>query len=189
MYEGEDYDIAGFCVGVVEKSEIIDGSKVGEGDALIALAASGPHSNGFSLIRKILEVSKADVQQPLGDTTLANALLEPTRIYVKPVLKLIKECEIHALSHITGGGFWENIPRVLPANAGGHRRAELAVAGGVQLAATGRQRHPPRMYRTFNCGVGMIIALPADQLDKALALLKAEGENAWHRPHRQGGRW
>ena len=116
MYEGEDYDIAGFCVGVVEKSEIIDGSKVGEGDALIALAASGPHSNGFSLIRKILEVSKADVQQPLGDTTLANALLEPTRIYVKPVLKLIKECEIHALSHITGGGFWENIPRVLPAN-------------------------------------------------------------------------
>ncbi|WP_235663497.1 phosphoribosylformylglycinamidine cyclo-ligase, partial [Aeromonas caviae] len=116
MYEGEDYDIAGFCVGVVEKSEIIDGSKVGEGDALIALAASGPHSNGFSLIRKILEVSKADVQQPLGETTLANALLEPTRIYVKPVLKLIKECEIHALSHITGGGFWENIPRVLPAN-------------------------------------------------------------------------
>ncbi|HAU4968538.1 TPA: phosphoribosylformylglycinamidine cyclo-ligase, partial [Aeromonas hydrophila] len=116
MYEGEDYDIAGFCVGVVEKSEIIDGSKVGEGDALIALAASGPHSNGFSLVRKILEVSKADVQQPLGDTTLANALLEPTRIYVKPVLKLIKECEIHALSHITGGGFWENIPRVLPAN-------------------------------------------------------------------------
>ncbi|MFA7260170.1 MAG: phosphoribosylformylglycinamidine cyclo-ligase, partial [Aeromonas bestiarum] len=116
MYEGEDYDIAGFCVGVVEKSEIIDGSKVGDGDALIALAASGPHSNGFSLVRKILEVSKADVHQPLGDTTLANALLEPTRIYVKPVLKLIKECEIHALSHITGGGFWENIPRVLPAN-------------------------------------------------------------------------
>ncbi len=110
MYEGEDYDIAGFCVGVVEKSEIIDGSKVGEGDALIALAASGPHSNGFSLIRKILEVSKADVHQPLGDRTLADALLEPTRIYVKPVLKLIKECEIHALSHITGGGFWENIP-------------------------------------------------------------------------------
>lgn len=114
MYEGEDYDIAGFCVGVVEKSEIIDGSKVGEGDALIALAASGPHSNGFSLIRKILEVSKADVHQPLGDTTLANALLEPTRIYVKPVLKLIKECEIHALSHITGGGFWENIPVSCP---------------------------------------------------------------------------
>ena len=184
MYEGEDYDIAGFCVGVVEKSEIIDGSKVGEGDALIALAASGPHSNGFSLIRKILEVSKADVQQPLGDTTLANALLEPTRIYVKPVLKLIKECEIHALSHITGGGFWENIPRVLPANTQAVIDEQSwqwpAVFSWLQQAGN-VTRH--EMYRTFNCGVGMIIALPADQLDKALALLKAEGENAWHISH------
>ncbi|MBP9679068.1 MAG: phosphoribosylformylglycinamidine cyclo-ligase, partial [Aeromonas sp.] len=181
MYEGEDYDIAGFCVGVVEKSEIIDGSKVGEGDALIALAASGPHSNGFSLVRKILEVSKADVHQPLGDTTLANALLEPTRIYVKPVLKLIKECEIHALSHITGGGFWENIPRVLPANTQAVIDEQSwqwpAVFSWLQQAGN-VTRH--EMYRTFNCGVGMIIALPADQLDKALALLKAEGENAWH---------
>mgnify|MGYP000617929614 CR=1 FL=1 len=184
MYEGEDYDIAGFCVGVVEKSEIIDGSKVGEGDALIALAASGPHSNGFSLVRKILEVSKADVHQPLGETTLANALLEPTRIYVKPVLKLIKECEIHALSHITGGGFWENIPRVLPANTQAVIDEQSwqwpAVFSWLQQAGN-VTRH--EMYRTFNCGVGMIIALPADQLDKALALLKAEGENAWHIGH------
>ncbi|MGL5199851.1 MAG: phosphoribosylformylglycinamidine cyclo-ligase, partial [Aeromonas veronii] len=176
MYEGEDYDIAGFCVGVVEKSEIIDGSKVGEGDALIALAASGPHSNGFSLIRKILEVSKADVHQPLGDTTLANALLEPTRIYVKPVLKLIKECEIHALSHITGGGFWENIPRVLPANTQAVIDEQSwqwpAVFSWLQQAGN-VTRH--EMYRTFNCGVGMIIALPANQLEKALTLLKAEG--------------
>ncbi|HHQ4486903.1 TPA: phosphoribosylformylglycinamidine cyclo-ligase, partial [Aeromonas veronii] len=166
MYEGEDYDIAGFCVGVVEKSEIIDGSKVGEGDALIALAASGPHSNGFSLIRKILEVSKADVHQPLGDTTLANALLEPTRIYVKPVLKLIKECEIHALSHITGGGFWENIPRVLPANTQAVIDEQSwqwpAVFSWLQQAGN-VTRH--EMYRTFNCGVGMIIALPANQLE------------------------
>ena len=184
MYEGEDYDIAGFCVGVVEKSKIIDGSKVGEGDALIALAASGPHSNGFSLVRKILEVSKADVQQPLGDTTLANALLEPTRIYVKPVLKLIKECEIHALSHITGGGFWENIPRVLPANTQAVIDEQSwqwpAVFSWLQQAGN-VTRH--EMYRTFNCGVGMIIALPADQLEKALTLLKAEGENAWHIGH------
>ncbi|WP_323971803.1 phosphoribosylformylglycinamidine cyclo-ligase [Aeromonas hydrophila] len=184
MYEGEDYDIAGFCVGVVEKSEIIDGSKVGEGDALIALAASGPHSNGFSLVRKILEVSKADVQQPLGDTTLANALLEPTRIYVKPVLKLIKECEIHALSHITGGGFWENIPRVLPANTKAVIDEQSwqwpAVFSWLQQAGN-VTRH--EMYRTFNCGVGMIIALPADQLEKALTLLKAEGENAWYIGH------
>ncbi|MBA2081239.1 phosphoribosylformylglycinamidine cyclo-ligase [Aeromonas veronii] len=184
MYEEEDYDIAGFCVGVVEKSEIIDGSKVGEGDALIALAASGPHSNGFSLIRKILEVSKADVHQPLGDTTLANALLEPTRIYVKPVLKLIKECEIHALSHITGGGFWENIPRVLPANTQAVIDEQSwqwpAVFSWLQQAGN-VTRH--EMYRTFNCGVGMIIALPANQLEKALTLLKAEGENAWHIGH------
>ena len=184
MYEGEDYDIAGFCVGVVEKSEIIDGSKVGEGDALIALAASGPHSNGFSLVRKILEVSQADVHQPLGETTLANALLEPTRIYVKPVLKLIKECEIHALSHITGGGFWENIPRVLPANTQAVIDEQSwqwpAVFSWLQQAGN-VTRH--EMYRTFNCGVGMVVALPADQLDKALALLKAEGENAWHIGH------
>nr|WP_236661944.1 phosphoribosylformylglycinamidine cyclo-ligase [Aeromonas jandaei] len=184
MYEGEDYDIAGFCVGVVEKSEIIDGSKVAEGDALIALAASGPHSNGFSLIRKILEVSKADVHQQLGDTTLANALLEPTRIYVKPVLKLIKECEIHALSHITGGGFWENIPRVLPANTQAVIDEQSwqwpAVFSWLQQAGN-VTRH--EMYRTFNCGVGMIIALPAHQLEKALTLLKAEGENAWHIGH------
>ncbi|WP_320152394.1 phosphoribosylformylglycinamidine cyclo-ligase [uncultured Tolumonas sp.] len=180
MYEGEDYDMAGFCVGVVEASEIIDGSKVAAGDALIALASSGPHSNGFSLIRKILEVSKADVQQPLGDSTLANALLAPTRIYVKPVLKLLKECEIHALSHITGGGFWENIPRVLPENT-------KAVIDGSSwqwpevfnwLQKSGNVE-TYEMYRTFNCGVGMIIALPQDQVDAALALLKAEGENAW----------
>ena len=180
MYEGEDYDMAGFCVGVVEASEIIDGSKVAAGDALIALASSGPHSNGFSLIRKILEVSKADVQQPLGDSTLANALLAPTRIYVKPVLKLLKNCEVHALSHITGGGFWENIPRVLPENT-------KAVIDGSSwqwpevfnwLQKSGNVE-TYEMYRTFNCGVGMIIALPQAQVDAALALLKAEGENAW----------
>ena len=180
MYEGEDYDMAGFCVGVVEASEIIDGSKVAAGDALIALASSGPHSNGFSLIRKILEVSKADVQQPLGDSTLANALLAPTRIYVKPVLKLLKNCEIHALSHITGGGFWENIPRVLPENTkamiDGSSWQWPEVFNWLQKSGNVETYE---MYRTFNCGVGMIIALPQDQVDAALALLKAEGENAW----------
>ena len=184
MYEGEDYDIAGFCVGVVEASEIIDGSKVKAGDALIALASSGPHSNGFSLIRKILEVSKADLQQTVGDKSLADALLEPTRIYVKPVLKLIKACDIHALSHITGGGFWENIPRVLPENT-------KAVIDGKSwqwpevfswLQSNGNVE-TYEMYRTFNCGVGMIIALPAEQVAQALALLQAEGEQAWHIGH------
>ena len=184
MYEGEDYDIAGFCVGVVEASEIIDGSKVKAGDALIALASSGPHSNGFSLIRKILEVSKADLQQTVGDKSLADALLEPTRIYVKPVLKLIDACDIHALSHITGGGFWENIPRVLPENT-------KAVIDGSSwqwpavfswLQANGNVE-TYEMYRTFNCGVGMIIALPADQVAAALALVQAEGGQAWHIGH------
>lgn len=184
MYEGEDYDIAGFCVGVVEASEIIDGSKVKAGDALIALASSGPHSNGFSLIRKILDVSKADLQQTVGDKSLADALLEPTRIYVKPVLKLIEACDIHALSHITGGGFWENIPRVLPNNT-------KAVIDGSSwqwpavfswLQANGNVE-TYEMYRTFNCGVGMIIALPAEQVAPALALLQAEGEHAWHIGH------
>jgi len=180
MYEGDDYDMAGFCVGVVEADDIIDGSKVQVGDALIALASSGPHSNGFSLIRKILEVSQADVHQPLGNTTLANALLEPTRIYVKPVLKLIKECEIHALSHITGGGFWENIPRVLPANTKAvvHSSSWQWPAVFTWLQEQGNV-DTYEMYRTFNCGVGMVIALPKAQVEQALALLQQEGLEAW----------
>ena len=116
MYHGDDYDIAGFCVGVVEKADIIDGSKVQAGDQLIALASSGPHSNGFSLIRKVLEVSGQSADTLLEGKSLADHLLEPTRIYVKNLLALIKEMPVHALCHITGGGFWENIPRVLPDN-------------------------------------------------------------------------
>lgn len=113
MYEGEDYDIAGFCVGIVEKAKIIDGTKVKSGDQLIALGSSGPHSNGYSLVRKVLEISGADTSAVLENgegKTLGEHLLEPTRIYVKPVLELLKSVDVHALSHITGGGFWENIP-------------------------------------------------------------------------------
>ena len=180
MYQAGDYDLAGFCVGVVEKSNIIDGTKVAAGDALLALASSGPHSNGFSLIRKIIEVSQADLQQPLGDGTLADALMEPTRIYVKPVLELIKQFDIHALSHITGGGFWENIPRVLPAGT-------KALINGSSwqwpevfswLQTTGNV-DTKEMYRTFNCGVGMIIALPAEQADAAAQFMQEAGEQAW----------
>ncbi|MFO6422221.1 phosphoribosylformylglycinamidine cyclo-ligase [Motilimonas sp. KMU-193] len=180
MYEGEDYDIAGFCVGVVEKAEVIDGSKVAAGDALIALGSSGPHSNGYSLVRKILEVSGADTSAPFGDRTLGEALLEPTRIYVKQVLELIKQTDVHALSHITGGGFWENIPRVLPANT-------KAVIDGSSwqwpeifnwLQENGNVE-TEEMYRTFNCGVGMIIAVADADKEKALELLTSLGENAW----------
>jgi phosphoribosylformylglycinamidine cyclo-ligase len=180
MYEGDDYDLAGFCVGVVEKSAIIDGSKVQVGDALIGLASSGPHSNGYSLIRKILEVANADLQQPMGDKTLADALLEPTRIYVKPILKLIRESQVNALSHITGGGLLENIPRVLPASA----KAVIDIDSWTLppvfqwLQAEGNV-DAREMYRTFNCGVGMVIAVPADKADAAITLLQAEGESAW----------
>ncbi|MBT1445782.1 phosphoribosylformylglycinamidine cyclo-ligase [Shewanella sp. JM162201] len=184
MYEGEDYDLAGFCVGVVEKADIIDGSKVKAGDALIALASSGPHSNGYSLIRKVLEVSKADPQQDLNGKPLIKHLLEPTKIYVKSLLKLIAENDVHAMAHITGGGFWENIPRVLPDNC------KAVVEGGswqwpvvFQWLQSAGNIETYEMYRTFNCGVGMIVALPADKVDAALELLKAEGETAWHIGH------
>jgi len=180
MYEGEDYDLAGFCVGVVEKDEIIDGSRVQTGDSLIALASSGPHSNGYSLIRKILEVSQADLSQPVGDVTLADALMAPTRIYVKPLLQLIKQCQVNALSHITGGGLLENIPRVLPASAKAViNTASWELPPVFQWLQQQGNVEAREMYRTFNCGVGMVIAVPAGRSDEALALLSGAGEQAW----------
>lgn len=180
MYEGEDYDVAGFCVGVVEKEDVIDGTKVAAGDALIAVGSSGPHSNGYSLIRKILEVSGADKNEELAGRAIGEHLLEPTKIYIKSALKMIEKHDIHAISHITGGGFWENIPRVLP-------EGTKAVIDGNSwewpiifkwLQEKGNvETH--EMYRTFNCGVGLVVALPKDQADAAVALLKEEGENAW----------
>ncbi|EUD11637.1 phosphoribosylformylglycinamidine cyclo-ligase [Providencia alcalifaciens 205/92] len=181
MYHGEDYDVAGFCVGVVERSEIIDGSKVSAGDALIALASSGPHSNGYSLVRKILEVSKTNPENTLlAGKSLADHLLEPTRIYIKNVLELIAKNDIHAIAHITGGGFWENIPRVLPDNTqaiiDGNSWEWPAVFEWLQQAGDVTTHE---MYRTFNCGVGIIIALPQTEVESALKLLTALGENAW----------
>lgn len=180
MYEGSDYDLAGFCVGVVEKDKIIDGSQVRSGDALIGLASSGPHSNGYSLIRKILEVSKAEPTMAFGDSTLGETLLTPTRIYVKAMLALQQHVDIHAVSHITGGGFWENIPRVLPtgtcAEIDGNSWQWPAIFDWLQQAGNVTTHE---MYRTFNCGVGMVIALPADQVAQALAVLKEHGEQAW----------
>lgn len=180
MYEGEDYDLAGFCVGVVEEDGIIDGSNVKVGDTLIGLASSGPHSNGYSLIRKIIEVRGADLNQTIGGKPLADALMEPTRIYVKSVLKLIKEGQVNALSHITGGGLLENIPRVLPAAT----KAVIDLSSWelppvfqwLQQQGNVEQKE---MYRTFNCGVGMVISVPADTADAALNLLKEAGEEAW----------
>ncbi|WP_444904136.1 phosphoribosylformylglycinamidine cyclo-ligase [Microbulbifer sp. CnH-101-E] len=180
MYEGDDYDLAGFCTGVVEKSEIIDGKKVKSGDVLIGLASSGPHSNGYSLIRKVLEVSDADLQQECGSETLAKALMAPTRIYVKNLLQLMKSVQVNALSHITGGGLLENLPRVLP--EGCLARVDVTswempeVFRWLQQAGNIDARE---MYRTFNCGVGMVICVPAEQADQALQTLKQAGEDAF----------
>ncbi|MTD37759.1 phosphoribosylformylglycinamidine cyclo-ligase [Erwinia sp. CPCC 100877] len=182
MYHKEDYDVAGFCVGVVEKSEIIDGTKVADGDVLVALGSSGPHSNGYSLVRKIVEVSGCDLLTTRLDDgqPLADHLLAPTRIYVKSVLKLIEQCDVHAIAHLTGGGFWENIPRVLPDNTQAAIDESTwqwpAVFNWLQQAGN-VSRH--EMYRTFNCGVGMVIALAPDAAEKAITLLNAEGEKAW----------
>ena len=180
MYEGEDYDLAGFCVGVVEKSAIIDGSRVQAGDTLIALPSSGPHSNGYSLVRKIIEVSNADLQQPLGETTLGEALLTPTTIYVKPLLALFKECDVRALSHITGGGLPENLPRVLPegCNAVINTNSWEWPAVFAWLQAEGNV-DTFEMYRTFNCGVGMVVCVPDSDADKALSTLAEHGISAW----------
>lgn len=181
MYHGEDYDIVGFCVGVVEKTKIIDGRKVKSGDVLIALGASGPHSNGYSLIKKILQLNQIDpATVQLENKSLADHLLAPTRIYVKNILALIEKQNIHAIAHITGGGFWENIPRVLPANT----QAQIDSASWQWpaifswLQQTGNvPTH--EMYRTFNCGVGMLIVLPAEEVSDALRLLNQLGEKAW----------
>ena len=180
MYEGDDYDLAGFCVGVVEKSEIIDGSAVASGDCLIGLPSSGPHSNGYSLIRKIIEVSGADINAAFADSTLGATLLTPTRIYVKPLLSLMKEFKVKALSHITGGGLLENLPRVIPENCKAIIQRDsweqpeifnwLQSEGNIDAT---------EMYRTFNCGVGMIICVSANDADPVIHKLNDLGEQAW----------
>ncbi|GHE19768.1 phosphoribosylformylglycinamidine cyclo-ligase [Halomonas urumqiensis] len=182
MYAGSDYDLAGFCVGVVEKSEILDGSKVAEGDVLLGMASSGPHSNGYSLIRKILEVSDKGLDTAIDGVALADALMAPTRIYVKPLLSLIKESGIavHALSHITGGGLTENIPRVLP----GTLAARIDVTAWQRPAVFDWLKDQgnvseAEMHRVLNCGIGMVVVVPADKADQARAHLQAQGETVY----------
>ncbi|MDY4593948.1 MAG: phosphoribosylformylglycinamidine cyclo-ligase [[Pasteurella] aerogenes] len=181
MYHAGDYDLAGFCVGVVEKCEIIDGSKVKAGDALIALGSSGPHSNGYSLIRKVIEVAGVNpAEAQLAGKSLAKHVMAPTKIYVKPVLQLIKHADVHAICHLTGGGFWENIPRVLPKSVKAVINEQswqwLPIFSWLQEQGN-IERY--EMYRTFNCGVGMIIALPQEDVETALALLRQAGQQAW----------
>jgi len=173
MYNGEEYDLAGFCVGIVDKNQVIDGSKVNEGDHIVALGSSGPHSNGYSLIRKVLEKSTPSAEQ-------LNSLIEPTRIYVKSVLSLANTLPVHAISHITGGGLLENIPRVLP----DHLSAKLDSNSWSQpeifkwLQKEGNiDSH--EMYRVLNCGVGMVVIISKESSSQAIEHLSACGENAW----------
>jgi len=180
IYQPGDFDLAGFCVGIVEKDGIIDGSRVDAGNRLIALASSGVHSNGYSLVRKIIEVSSAKLSQECGEQSLADALIAPTRIYVKNLLALSKTCPINAIAHITGGGLVENIPRVLPKHLGA--RIDLSswqltpVFTWLQQAGNVEQLE---MLRTFNCGVGMVLAVDAEQERQCLEQLHALGETAW----------
>ena len=180
MYATGEYDLAGFCVGAVERADIIDGSAVQAGDALIGIASSGPHSNGYSLIRKVLEISSDNLTTEFDGKTLGQVLLEPTKIYVSAIKQLFQTCEVKSLSHITGGGLIENLPRVIPDN--------------VQVVIDTHSWVPPRvfewlqnegnieaqeMYRTFNCGVGMVVCVSEKDKDEAINSLESSGETAW----------
>jgi phosphoribosylformylglycinamidine cyclo-ligase len=181
MYEGDDYDMAGFCVGVVEKEDIIDGSRVHVGDALIGIASSGAHSNGYSLIRKIIEVAGVNpASEKLGEQTLADWLMAPTRIYVKSILRLIRAADVRAIAHITGGGLTENLPRVLPPGSKAVIDTNSWQPGPLfdWLKKNGNVDQL-EMYRTFNCGIGMVICVPQSEVDNALSILSATGENAF----------
>jgi len=188
LYQGEDYDLAGFCVGIVEKDEIIDGSGVTAGDAIVALASSGPHSNGYSLIRKVLERSGAGPGDALGDTTLGEALLAPTRIYVRSLLALNQAIEIRAMAHITGGGLPENLPRVLTPGL----RARIDTDSWIMpevfrwLEREGNLARS-ELFRTFNCGVGMVVMVAAEAAEGTVDILNSHGEQAWIAGHIEAG--
>ena len=179
MYQGSDYDLAGFCVGVVEKDRIIDGTRARAGDAVVGLASSGPHSNGYSLIRRLISDTGADSATEVGGTRLFDLLLEPTRIYVRSLLRLLVSAEVHALAHITGGGLTENIPRVLPQGLGVRLdpRAWPRAPIWDWIQKNGRISDA-EMHRTFNCGIGMVAMVPPLAADSVLRQLEAGGEMA-----------
>jgi phosphoribosylformylglycinamidine cyclo-ligase len=180
MYAPGDYDLAGFCVGIAEKEALITPDRVQPGDVLIGLASSGPHSNGYSLIRKVLEVTGTDPREPLAGSTLGELLLVPTRIYVRPVLAMMKRVQVHAMAHITGGGLIENLPRVLPDGV----KAVIDLGSWRRPAVFDwLQRHGGiadlEMWRTFNCGIGLVLCVAAPEVQLACSTLNAAGEQAW----------
>lgn len=179
MYAPDDYDIAGFTVGAVEKDNLIDGSKVAEGDVIIGLPSTGVHSNGFSLVRKIIKDAGLDLSRPdsrTGESTLGEVLLTPTAIYVKPVLSLMKEVDVHGVAHITGGGFDENIPRILPEGLGADIKEGTWEILPVFRLLEEEGKVPHReMFNIFNMGIGMAIAVAPEDADKALENLRKSG--------------
>jgi phosphoribosylformylglycinamidine cyclo-ligase len=180
MYQQGDYDLAGFCVGVVEKSAIIDGRHIVPGDVVMGLSSSGAHSNGYSLIRRIVEVSQADLEMDLAGRTLIERLLTPTRIYVKSMLALAAKVPVKGFAHITGGGLTDNIPRVLPAGtAVALERDRWPRDPLFEWLQTQGQIADAEMYRTFNCGIGMVAIVSADDADQAEQLLAAQGESVY----------
>ena len=189
MYQSGDYDLAGFCVGVVEKKDIIDGRDIRAGDQVIGLASTGLHSNGYSLARAIVDRSSASLDTPIGTSTLGQTLLTPTRIYVRSILDLLKACPVKGIAHITGGGLSGNIPRVLPDTLECHidpnawHRPEI-----FQWLQSEGQVADDEMWRTFNCGIGLIIIVSPENAAKAKALLDQCGETAFHIGQIQAGR-
>ncbi len=183
FYPADEYDLAGFAVGIVDKSKILDNRSMVPGDAVIALPSSGVHSNGFSLVRRVFDVERADLRSPLealGGRSLGEALLEPTKIYVKPVLALLDKVQVRGISHITGGGFYENIPRSIPDGLCAKiDKAALRTPPLFELIARAGDIPERDMFNTFNMGVGMSLVVPKEDADRALELLRANGEDAY----------
>ena len=183
FYPVDEYDLAGFSVGVVDKDKILDNSKVCEGDVMIALPSSGVHSNGFSLVRKVFDVENGDITSPveeLGGKSIGETLLTPTKIYVKPMLALFEEVTVKAVSHITGGGFYENIPRSLPDGLGAKiEKSAVKVLPIFKLISERGNITEKDMFNTFNMGVGMSVVVAKEDAEKAIEVLKANGEDAY----------
>ncbi len=183
FYPEDEYDLAGYCTGVVDRAKIIDNKKMASGDAVIALPSSGVHSNGFSLVRKVFDVENADIKKPvdaLGGRSIGEALLAPTKIYVKPVLALLEQVEVKGISHITGGGFYENIPRSIPDGLGAKiDRSAIKVLPIFDLIAKAGGISEHDMFNTFNMGVGMSIVTAKEDAEKALSVLSENGEDAY----------
>ena len=183
FYSEEEYDLAGFSVGAVDKSRVLDKTKMKAGDVIIALPSSGVHSNGFSLVRKVFDVEKADLKSPvaqLGGRSLGETLLTPTKIYVKPMLALFKEVEVKGVSHITGGGFYENIPRSIPDGLGARiEKSAVKVLPVFDLIAACGNVPEHDMFNTFNMGVGMSVIVAEEDAQKALSVLREAGEDAY----------